>query len=126
MDRFREWEDVAEDMSQEPGSIKVVGIDEATGRMASSSAEEELGEESEAGGDLVDGVGFRRFLVLDLIAGLSSVIEALTEATSDEAPDVEGGEDFDSTLARSDGHGSFLPARRVRFNGGSPSSGRLK
>lgn len=131
IDRFREWEDVAEDMSQAPGAIKVVGDNKMAGRMASSSAEEGVGEESEAGGDLVDGVGFRRFLVLTLIAGPSSTIEALIEATSDAAPDVEDGEGLDSTLVRSAERGScvsraFLPARRVRFNGGSPSSGRLK
>ena len=136
IDRFRKWEDVAEDMSQAPGAIKVAGdnkMDEVIGRMASSSAEERVGEECEVGGDLVDGVGFRRFLDLGLalIAGPSSIIEALTEATSDAAPDVEGDEGFDSTLARSVEHGTcvsrtFLPPRRVRFNGGSLSSGRLK
>ena len=104
-------------------------MDEATGRMASSAGEEGAGEESvRAKGDLVDGVVFCRLLELALIAGPSSVIEVLIEATSDEAPDVEGSEGFDSALAE---HGScvsraFLPARRVRFNGGSPSSGRLK
>lgn len=100
--------------------------------MASSAAAEGAGEESErAGGDLVDGVGFRLFRELALIAGPSSVIEALMEATSYTTPDVEGGEGFDSTLTRSAEHWScvsrtFLPARRVRFHGGSPSSGRLK
>lgn len=100
--------------------------------MASSAAEERAGEESEGEeSGLVDGVGFRRFLELALIVGPSSVIEALIETTSDATPDVEGGEGFDSTLARSTEHEScvsraFLPARRVRFNGGSPSSGRLK
>ena len=134
IDRFREWEDVAEDMSQSPGAIKVAGdnrMDEAIGRMASSSVEEGVGEEREEGGDLVDGVGFRRFLELALIAGPSSIIEPLTEATSEATPDVERDEGFDSTLARSAVHGScdsraFLPPRRVRFNGGSLSSGRLK
>lgn len=107
-------------------------MDEATGRMASSAVEEGVGEENErAGGDLVDGVAFRRLLELDLIAGPFSAIEALIGASSDAAPDVAGGEGFDSTLARSAEHRScvsraFLPARRVRFNGGSPSSGRLK
>ena len=115
-------------------ATEVVGdnkMDEATGRMASSAAEAGAGEEIEAAGDIVDGVGFRRFLELVLIAGPSSIVEALIDATSDAAPDVEGGEDFDSALARFAEHGScvsraFLPVRRVRFNGGSPSSGRLK
>ena len=105
-------------------------MDEAIGRIA---AEGRAGEESEIGGDLVDDVGFRRFLEVALVAGPSSVIKALIEATSDAAPDVEGAEGFNSTLARSAEHGprscvsrAFLPARRVRFNGGSPSSGRLK
>ena len=118
-------------MSQAPGAIKDVGdnkMDEASDRMASSSVEEGVGEEIEVGGDLV---GFRRFLELALIAGPSSIIEALTEARSDTTPDVEDVEGFDSTLARSAEDGScvstaFLPARRGRFNGGSPSSGRLK
>jgi hypothetical protein len=71
IDRFREWEDVAEDMSQAPGAINVVGdsddkMDEAIGRIASSSGEEGVGEESKVGGDLVDEVGFRRFLELAL------------------------------------------------------------
>ena len=99
--------------------------------MASSAAEEGAGEESEAGGNPVDGVGFRRLLELALSAGPSSLTKTLIEATSDAAPDVESGEGFDSTLARSAEHWScvsrtFLPARRVRINGGSPSSGRLK
>ena len=106
-------------------------MDEATGRMASSAGEGAGEESGRAKGDLVDGVVFCRLLELALIAGPSSVIEVLTEATSNAAPDVEGGEGFVSTLARSAEHGScasraFLPARRVRFNGGSPSSGRLK
>ena len=107
-------------------------MDEATGRMASSAVGEGTGEENErAGGDLVDGVVFRRLLELVLIAGPSSAIEALIEATSDAAPDAKDEEGFDSTLARSAEYGScvsgaFLPVRRVLFNGGSPSSGRLK
>jgi hypothetical protein len=136
IDRFREWEEFAEDMSsQAHGATKVLGdnkMDESTGRMASSSTEEGVEGVGEVRGDPVDGVGFRRLLELTLVAGPSSIIEVLTEATSNAAPDVvEDGEGFDSTLARSAGPGScvsraFLPARRVRFNGGSSSSGRLK
>lgn len=119
VDRFREWDDDVEDIVQGTGAVddnKRDGV--------------EVGEGNE-GGDLVDGVVFSRFRELALVAGgLSSWIWAPMEVASDAADD-EGFDSILARLARSSVRGScvsmtFLAPRRVRFNWGSLSSGRLK
>lgn len=135
-------------MRQGSGVVNDNKKDEVAGRMASSAAEGEAGREDGTGKEegigkeegtgkegeyLADGVVFNRVRELTLTGGVSSCMGG-PKATSDTVLDVDGGEGFDSTLARlarSAVHWScvsiaFLPARRERFNGGSPSSGRLK